>query len=441
MLELATGQGRSMQRLWVERIQLADFRSYPSLVIETGPEIQVLSGANGAGKTNLLEAISLLVPGHGLRGAHYRDLARVGGDGRWSVAARVHSRVGPVDIGTGFRATPGGRLTPGGSPGATQMPAPGGRLPAGESMGATQMPAPSGRLPAGESLGATQKRILRIDGEAKGSPGILSEYLDAVWLTPAMDGLFTGPASERRNFLDRMIASLDPGYRTLANRFEKAMQSRNRLLADGVSDNAQLAGFEMTMAEAGVAMAAARRQAVEAHAHLIAERRARDARSAFPWATLALEGAIDGDLAGNPAVDVEDRYLRTLRTTRERDRAVGRTLDGPHRTDLVVGHGPKAMPARLSSSGEQKSLLLGLVLDHAELIRLNGNGLAPILLLDEVTAHLDEVRRAALFDEIGRLDAQAWMTGTDQSAFSSLHGRACFWHVEGGGVQAAPGPR
>jgi DNA replication and repair protein RecF len=162
----------------------------------------------------------------------------------------------------------------------------------------------------------------------------------------------------------------------------------------------------------------------------------RDPNSPFPWATLALEGAIDTDLANRPAVDVEDGYIRTLRSARERDRAAGRTLDGPHRSDLVVGHGPKAMPARLSSSGEQKSLLLGLVLAHAELVRASHDGFAPILLLDEVTAHLDEHRRAALFAEIGRLDAQAWMTGTDQSAFSALVGKARFWQVEGGGASA-----
>ena len=212
------------------------------------------------------------------------------------------------------------------------------------------------------------------------------------------------------------------------------MQNRNRLLAGGVTDNAQLEGFEITMAEAGIAVAAARRQALGALARLIEDRRVRDADSAFPWAALALEGAIDDDLATSPAVDVEDRYLRMLRHARERDREAGRTLDGPHRTDLVVGHGPKGMPARLSSSGEQKSLLLGLVLAHAELVRQNRGGLAPILLLDEVTAHLDEWRRAALFTEIERLGAQAWMTGTDQSAFSALAGHARFFQVGDGKV-------
>ena len=376
-------------RLSVARIQLTNFRSYPGLTLEAGPEPQVLTGPNGAGKTNLLEAISLLVPGQGLRGAQTRDFARAGGDGSWAVAARVNSRIGPVGIGTGLKPA------------------------------------------RGEERAA---RIVRIDGDTRTSSGVLADYLEAMWLTPAMDGLFTGPGSDRRQFLDRLILCFDPGYRTLANRFEKAMQNRNRLLADGISDNAQLEGFEITMAEAGIAVAAGRRHALGALARLIEDRRARDADSPFPWATLALDGAIDDDLATSPAVDVEDRYLRTLRHARERDRAAGRTLDGPHRSDLVVGHGPKTMPARLSSSGEQKSLLLGLVLAHAELVRLNRDGLAPILLLDEVTAHLDEWRRAALFAEIVQLGAQAWMTGTDQSAFAALSGKAHFWSVEEGRI-------
>jgi DNA replication and repair protein RecF len=252
-----------------------------------------------------------------------------------------------------------------------------------------------------------------------------------------MDGLFTGPASERRQFLDRIIAALEPGYRSIVNRFEKAMQNRNRLLSDGITDDAQLKGFEIAMAESGIAMAAARRLSLAALQKLIEARRKAGSGLPFPWASLELDGAIDRDLHTSAAIDVEDRYLAILRQARERDRAAGRTLDGPHRTDLVVGHGPKAMPARLSSSGEQKALLLGLVLANAELIRRRRDGKAPILLLDEVTAHLDEVRRAALFAEIERLGAQAWMTGTDQSAFSALDGRACFRRLEEG-VAARP---
>lgn len=355
----------------------------------------MLIGPNGAGKTNLLEAVSLLAPGQGLRRAPFAELARATGDGGWAVAAHVHSMMGAVDIGTGFG-----------------------------------LDARGGRLPGGDSARAT--RIVRIDGAPQPSSGILADYVEMVWLTPAMDGLFTGPASERRRFLDRLILCFDHGYRTIAGRFERAMTSRNRLLADGVRDNAQLEGFELVMAEAGVAIAAARSEAVAALRAIIERRRMREPNSAFPWSTVAIEGAIETDLARFPALEVEDAYVDTLRQARERDRAAGRTLDGPHRSDLVVGHGPKAAPAHLASTGEQKALLLGLVLAHAELTAERQEGAAPILLLDEVTAHLDANRRSALFEEIARLGAQAWMTGNDRAAFSALEGRALFLGVEDG---------
>ncbi len=375
------------RRLSIERLQLANFRNYETLAIATGAEPQVLIGANGSGKTNLIEAISLLVPGGGARGAHFRDIARANGDGSWTISARAHSYFGPVDLGTRF------------------------------------VPPRASDERAG--------RIVRIDGETKSGAGILAEYLDIVWLTPAMDGLFTGAASERRQFLDRLIVSIDPGYRNIVNTFERAMTNRNRLLADGVSDNAQLEGFEISMAEAGIAMSASRAAAVRNLEAIIAARHARSPHSPFPWVRLELEGVIDKSLLEHAAVDVEDEYRLMLRQMRERDRAAGRTLEGPHRSDLVVHHGPKEMPARLSSSGEQKLLLLGLVLAHAEMIREHKAGAAPILLLDEVTAHLDETRRAGLFSEIAKLGAQAWMTGTDRQAFEALSRGANFWVVDG----------
>ena len=378
--------------LWVERIALTSFRNHASVVLEARPEPVVLVGANGAGKTNVLEALSLLAAGQGLRRAVYSDLARTGAgnDGSWAVAARVHGRDGPVDIGTG--------------------------------MG----PASASRPPA--------TRLLRLNGETQTGTGILADIVEMVWLTPAMDGLFTGPAGERRRFLDRLILCFDPGYRTIAGRFERAMQSRNRLLAGGVRDPAQFAAYERIMAETGVAVAAARAEAATAMAEIIAARRLRDPDSPFPWARIAIEGALEADLAAHSALDVEDRYIRTLASARERDLAAGRTLDGPHRSDLVVAQGPKEMAARQCSTGEQKALLLGLVLAHAELVAARQDGIAPILLLDEITAHLDEHRRAALFAEVLRLKAQAWMTGTDQSAFSALGGKARFFEVSERGV-------
>ena len=379
--------------LWVERLTLSNFRNYTQLAIEAGPEPQVLIGANGAGKTNLLEAVSLIAPGQGMRRAAYPDLARGTGDGGWAVAAHTHTHMGPIDIGTGLLA---------------------------------------------ENAEAERAgRIVRINGETA-SAGALADYVEVVWVTPAMDGLFSGPGSERRRFLDRLILCFDPGYRTVAARFERAMQQRNRLLADNVRDASRFEGLELLMAETGVAIAAARAEAVAALAALMAERTARDPLSPFPAAALALEGALEADLERLPAVDVEDTYIQRLRAGRERDRAAGRTLDGPHRSDLLVAHAPKGMPARLCSTGEQKALLIGLVLAHAELVARRRDS-APILLLDEVTAHLDAERRAALFAEILRLGAQAWLTGTDAQAFAWLAGKARFWHVEDGRLGAFEG--
>lgn len=383
----------SEHSLWVERLALTNFRSYAQVSLQTGPEPQVIAGANGAGKTNLLEALSLLAPGQGMRRAPFADIPRAnGGDGGFAVAARVHTLNGVADIGTGLQPNTAGS--------------------------------------------AERGRIVRIDGVAQSGSGILADYLEIVWVTPAMDGLFTGPASERRRFLDRLILCFDPGYRTVAGRFERAMTSRNRLLADGVRDNAQLSSFERVMAENGIAVAAARLEAVSAMAAVVARRKARDEHSAFPWSDFKLEGALEDHLAAMPAVEAEDAYARVLRDTRERDRGAGRTLDGPHRSDLAVGHGPKAMPARLCSTGEQKALLLGLVLAHAELLTERQEGAAPVMLLDEITAHLDVYRRAALFDEILHLKAQAWMTGTDVAAFDALTGKARFWRVDEAALRA-----
>jgi DNA replication and repair protein RecF len=388
-----TSASASVPRLWIERVELNGFRNYTRAVIEATAVPQVLVGANGAGKTNLLEAISLLAPGQGLRRAPFPELASAAGaepSRAWSVAGRVHAALGVIDIGTGLAAS------------------------------------------AADS--ARAGRIVRVDGEPQSGSGVLADYVEMVWVTPAMDGLFTGAAGERRRFLDRLILCFDAGYRTRVNRFEKAMQSRNRLLADGVRDPAQLRGFEIALAEEGVAIAAQRAEAVASLAQIIARRRERDARSPFPWAELKLEGSLETALADHPAVEVEDIYLKELAATRERDRAAGRTLSGPHRSDLVVGHGPKQMPARVSSTGEQKALLLGIVLAHAELVTERRSGIAPIMLLDEITAHFDEHRRAALFAEILRLGAQAWMTGTDVQAFSPLAPAAQFRRVDEGRV-------
>ncbi len=297
---------------------------------------------------------------------------------------------------------------------------------------------PQGPVDIGTGLkgdGTTRAgRIVRINGADQTGSGRLAGLVDVFWLTPAMDGLFTGPASERRRFLDHLIPSLDPGYRPQLGQFERAMQQRNRLLADDVREPAQFAGLEQIMAETGVAIAAARAAAVAELRAAIEARREAAVGSAFPWAELQLAGSLEGALATRPAVDVEDEYATSLREMRERDRAAGRTLEGPHRSDLVVGHGPKRMQAGACSTGEQKALLVGLVLAHADLIRQRRDGTAPVLLLDEVAAHLDPLRRGALMDELVALGTQFWLTGTDSQAFSALQNRAQFHWVEAGKI-------
>jgi DNA replication and repair protein RecF len=385
---VATPQHAPGERVWVERLRLTNFRNYAELALDVGPDPVVLTGPNGAGKTNLLEAVSLLSAGQGLRRAPYAELARLGCP-EWAVAGTLRTPLGAINLGTGFD---------------------------------------------NREAGGRSGRVVRIDGESRSGSGALSGELDVLWLIPAMDGLFTGSAGERRRFLDRLIPSFDPGYRTRLGQFERAMQHRNRLLAEGVRDDARFAGLERIMAETGVAIAAARAAAVADLASTIAARRDAAPESPFPWASLAIAGTLEADLAHLPAVDVEDAYAVTLRAARERDRAAGRTLDGPHRSDLIVGHGPKSMPAGVCSTGEQKALLIGLVLAHADHIRRHRDGRAPILLLDEIAAHLDPLRRAALFDEIVALGGQTWMTGTDPEGFSALAGRAQFYRVEDGRI-------
>jgi DNA replication and repair protein RecF len=278
-------------------------------------------------------------------------------------------------------------------------------------------------------------RVVRIDGQPQPITA-LDQHVELIWVTPALDGLFTGPASERRRFLDRLVACFDPGYRVRVGQFERAMQQRNRLLAEQVGDAARFEAFERSMAETGVAIAAARVALVAELASAVDKRRRAGGHAAFPWAELAVSGLLETELATRAAVDVEDDYCRLLADARERDRAAGRTRDGPHRSDLMVGHGAKEMPAKICSTGEQKALLIGLILAHADLVSQQHGGAAPLLLLDEITAHLDAARRLALFDEIIGLGCQAWMSGTDPQAFAGLAQRAQFLRIEEGGVCA-----
>jgi DNA replication and repair protein RecF len=253
-----------------------------------------------------------------------------------------------------------------------------------------------------------------------------------LWLTPAMDALFTGPAGDRRRFLDRLVLSIDPAHGRRAADYEKAMRGRNRLLSEERADPAWLDAIEIEMAETGMAMVAARAEMVRFLDQMIA-RQADD--SPFPKAEIALEGEFDTRIGSVPAVELEEEFRAGLRQGRARDRAAGRALQGPHRSDLAVRHGPKQMPAASCSTGEQKALLIGLVLSHA---RLTGelNGAPPLLLLDEIGAHLDADRRAALFALLAELGCQHFMTGTERQIFSALEGRAQFLSVSGGHVAA-----
>lgn len=359
----------------VRGLRLIDFRNYGALDLALDAAHVVLVGENGAGKTNLMEAVSLLSPGRGLRRATIEDMGRLAGPGGWTVAARIEGPLGETRIGVGASSEPG----------------------------------------------ETRTKAIRIDGEPVRAAEDLIDYLHILWLTPTMDGLFTGPASERRRFLDRFVLALDPGHAARVSAFERTMRGRNKLLEDDRLDEEWLSAIEAQMAETGVAIASARVEAVACLARLIAQ--TRDDASPFPHADLALEGEIEALAAqGGPSGEIEDRYRRMLGETRRRDKAAGRTLDGPHRADLIVDHGPKAMPAAHSSTGEQKALLLGLVLAHARLVA-ETHGRAPILLLDEVAAHLDQRRRASLFDRLNELGGQCWLTGTDLAAFEPL-GRA-----------------
>jgi DNA replication and repair protein RecF len=366
----------------ISRITLTNFRNYAALSLDLKPGAVVLTGDNGAGKTNLLEAVSLFTPGRGLRRAPYGEVAREGGDGGFALYAKLDGPNGAADIGTGF---------------------------------------------AGADAGETGRRV-RINGAAARSADDLLEWLRVVWLTPAMDSLFTGPAGDRRRFLDRMVLAIDASHGQRALDYEKAMRGRNRLLADNSRDGAWFEAIETQMAETGVAIAAARAELVRLLTAMI-ERL--PGEGPFPQADIALAGDLESRIGNLPAVDVEEEFRRSLAVGRERDRAAGRTLSGPHRSDLVVRHRPKAMPADLCSTGEQKALLVGIVLSHARLTA-EISGMTPILLLDEIAAHLDAGRRAALFSILEDLACQTFMTGTDAALFSSLKGRAQFLTVDHG---------
>ncbi|WP_417497301.1 DNA replication/repair protein RecF [Maricaulis sp.] len=367
----------------VRRLRLTDFRCYATLDLEVDARPVILFGENGSGKTNLLEALSFLAPGRGMRSAGADGVARkqdgIAADA-WAVFAEIDTHDGHFRIGVGARA--GGR------------------------------------------------RETRIDGDPA-QQAELSRLVPMIWLTPAQDRLFAGPRADRLKFLDRLVYAADPAHAEAATAYEKARVRRQRLLDDGRSDPAWIAALETEMAGHGVAVAAAR---LEALIRLQAEIDARP-EGAFPQADLALDGAVEADLAaGAPASEAEDNFALALREGRGRDGAVGRTLTrGPHRTELVTRHRDKDQPAGDCSTGEQKALILTLALAQARVLAAR-NAIAPLLLFDEACAHLDASRREGLAREILATGSQAWLTGVERVLFEPFAGQAQFLRVREAGL-------
>jgi DNA replication and repair protein RecF len=354
----------------VARLILQDFRSYETLDLAVEGRIVALVGENGAGKTNLLEALSLFAPGRGLRRAELPEMARQDGSGAFAVSLALADDGPRLGVGLGEMTAEGRRA-----------------------------------------------RLSRIDGANAGSALAFSEHLRLVWLTPDLDGLFRGSAGDRRRFLDRLVLALDPVHGTRSNALEKALRSRNRILEETPHQAGWLDAVEREIAGLGVAVAAARAETVARLSAIIDGTGIGD--GLFPQAALALDGEIDALVAGHAALDAEEAYRLRLRGGRARDRAAGRTLLGPQASDLAVRHAQKGIAAALGSTGEQKALLIGLVLAHARLVTAM-SGLAPLVLLDEIAAHLDPRRRAALYDGLVALGCQIWMTGADPALFADL---------------------
>jgi len=393
--------GAAPALLAVRQLRLTDFRNYRQLRLDCGSAPVVLMGANGAGKTNLLEALSFLAPGRGLRRARLDEVTRrqIGrgqlgrGQGReepqaeaWAVAATLDTPEGRLAIGTGLEPARG-----------------------------------EGGLP---------RRVVRIDGRPAASQTALGLHVAAVWLTPQLDRLFLDGASERRRFLDRLVTALHPQHAGDVAAYENALRQRARLLGEGNRDPHWFTALEDTMARHGVALAAARADTVQR-----LDAAARLGVGPFPRAALAMIGEIDGWIAAMAALDAEDRLRAALAASRLRDAESGTTCCGPHRSDFAVRHLDLDLPAAEGSTGQQKALLVSIALAHARLVALS-RGRPPLLLLDEIAAHLDAERRAALFDEVVALGAQSWMTGTDAGLFAPLAGRAQILRVADGTISA-----
>ena len=382
--DAATGAAPAL--LAVRQVRLTDFRNYRQLRLDCGVEPVVLVGPNGAGKTNLLEALSFLAPGRGLRRARLDEVTRRPDGTSWAVAATLDTPEGRLAVGTG--------------------------------------------LEPGRSEGSLPRRVVRIDGRPAASQTALGQHVAAVWLTPQLDRLFLDGASERRRFLDRLVTALHPEHAGDVAAYEHALRQRARLLAEGNRDPHWFTALEDTMARHGVALAANRADTVQR-----LDAAARLGVGPFPRASLAMAGEIDGWIAAMAALDAEDRLRAALAASRLRDAEAGTTSKGPHRSDLAVRHLDLDLPAAEGSTGQQKAVLVSIALAHARLVTLS-RGRPPLLLLDEIAAHLDSERRTALFEEVVALGIQSWMTGTDAELFKPLAGRAQVLRVTDGSIAA-----
>jgi DNA replication and repair protein RecF len=374
----------------VRQLRLTDFRNYRQLRLDCDISPVVLVGDNGAGKTNLLEALSFLAPGRGLRRARLDEVGRKPRDEEptpvWAVAATLDTPDGRLAIGTGIE-------------------------------------------PA-KSDGGLPRRVVRIDGRPAASQTALGHHVAAVWLTPQLDRLFLDGSSERRRFLDRLVTALHPEHAGDVAAYENAQRQRARLLGEGNRDPHWFTALEDTMARHGVALATNRADTVQR-----LDAAARLGVGPFPRAALAMAGEVDGWIASMAAIDAEDRLRAALAASRLRDAEAGTTCVGPHRSDLAVRYLDFDMPAAEGSTGQQKAILVSIALAHARLVALS-RGRPPLLLLDEIAAHLDGERRAALFDEVVALGVQSWMTGTDAELFKPLVGRAQILRVTDGSIAA-----
>lgn len=358
----------------ITSLALTQFRNHTHFRAKDIGRFVALVGANGSGKTNILEAISFLSPGRGIRRAKLSEVGKHGCDGSWSIFAQIHGEQSDHKIGTG--------LTP-------------------------------ERL-----FSDVNSREIRIDGQKNSSQNALLDICRMLWLTPQMDGLFMGGASDRRRFIDRWVTTFDPSHAHNLTQYEKAMRQRNRALVDPHFRSGYIDSLEDIMAQHGVAAALARHQHVE---RLRLSTQKFETQSAFPWSKIALEGDIEV-MIGNGAglTELEDRFKDMLKSRRPVDLEAGRTTKGPHKTDFIVWHGPKDIEARLSSTGEQKALLIGLLLAQLDLLSNIDGDISRILLLDEIAAHLDIKRRQALFEHLKSSQLQIWMTGTDEEVFYPL---------------------